>query len=138
MVVHPVLRLALALAVMSSVTPIAVRTAAGACGGKRTCGEMTDCAEAAHYLTDCGRRRLDGDGDGIPCESLCGKGQATFERRLGAQSTRGLVSPVHECGAKRVCAEMNDCAEARFYLERCGVGSLDRNGDGTPCEGLCR
>jgi hypothetical protein len=41
------------------------------CGDKRTCGEMTDCAEARHYLDDCDIKRLDRNGDGIPCESLC-------------------------------------------------------------------
>jgi hypothetical protein len=42
-----------------------------ACGTKRTCGEMANCAEAFHYLRDCGLTRLDGDGDGIPCNSKC-------------------------------------------------------------------
>lgn len=41
------------------------------CGDKRTCGEMDSCAEANHYLNVCGRSRLDGDGDGVPCESIC-------------------------------------------------------------------
>ena len=41
------------------------------CGSKRTCGEMESCAEARSYLEKCGLSRLDGDGDGIPCESLC-------------------------------------------------------------------
>lgn len=41
------------------------------CGSKRTCGEMNSCAEANHYLNSCGRSRLDGDGDGVPCESIC-------------------------------------------------------------------
>ncbi|WP_133366488.1 excalibur calcium-binding domain-containing protein [Qipengyuania sediminis] len=41
------------------------------CGVKRTCGEMDSCAEAHHYLNVCGRSRLDGDGDGVPCESIC-------------------------------------------------------------------
>jgi hypothetical protein len=43
----------------------------GACGDKRTCNEMGSCAEARHYLVDCGVGRLDGDGDGVPCEKLC-------------------------------------------------------------------
>ena len=43
-----------------------------------------------------------------------------------------------ECGAKRTCREMKSCAEARFYLEKCGVKSLDGNGDGRPCASLCR
>lgn len=46
-------------------------TPASACGSKRTCGQMANCAEARHYLTDCGVRRLDRDGDGTPCESIC-------------------------------------------------------------------
>lgn len=41
------------------------------CGSKRTCGQMSNCAEAKHYLNDCGVSRLDRDHDGIPCESLC-------------------------------------------------------------------
>lgn len=41
------------------------------CGAKRACREMTSCAEARLYLTQCGLDTLDGDGDGIPCESLC-------------------------------------------------------------------
>lgn len=45
--------------------------AAAACGTKRTCKEMSSCDEARHYLIDCGLKRLDGDGDGVPCNSLC-------------------------------------------------------------------
>ncbi|QXP95194.1 thermonuclease family protein [Methylococcus capsulatus] len=41
------------------------------CGGKSTCKQMTSCAEARHYLNDCGVSRLDRDRDGIPCESIC-------------------------------------------------------------------
>lgn len=40
--------------------------------GKRTCKEMSSCAEARFHLTQCGMRRLDRDNDGIPCESICG------------------------------------------------------------------
>lgn len=46
-------------------------SASFSCGAKRTCGEMDSCAEANHYLNVCGRSRLDGDGDGVPCESIC-------------------------------------------------------------------
>lgn len=41
------------------------------CSGKRTCGEMTSCAEARFYLNTCGVSRLDGDKDGTPCETIC-------------------------------------------------------------------
>jgi endonuclease YncB( thermonuclease family) len=41
------------------------------CGAKRTCGQMSSCAEARFHLNQCGVRRLDGDGDGVPCEKIC-------------------------------------------------------------------
>lgn len=41
------------------------------CGTKRVCGDMASCEEARHFLTQCGLSRLDGDGDGVPCEALC-------------------------------------------------------------------
>lgn len=43
-----------------------------------------------------------------------------------------------QCSGKRTCKEMGSCAEARFYLTQCGVSHLDGDGDGTPCEKLCR
>lgn len=42
------------------------------------------------------------------------------------------------CSGKKVCREMSSCEEAKFYLTQCGVRSLDGDGDGTPCEKLCR
>jgi endonuclease YncB( thermonuclease family) len=41
------------------------------CGAKTYCREMTSCQEALFHLQKCGLTRLDGDGDGIPCEDLC-------------------------------------------------------------------
>ena len=41
------------------------------CGAKTTCGQMSSCKEATFYLTQCGVKSLDGDGDGVPCASLC-------------------------------------------------------------------
>lgn len=41
------------------------------------------------------------------------------------------------CGGKQLCAQMGSCAEARHYLEQCGVKALDADGDGVPCESLC-
>ncbi|MCP5449740.1 MAG: thermonuclease family protein [Gammaproteobacteria bacterium] len=42
------------------------------------------------------------------------------------------------CNGKRYCREMSSCEEAKFYLNTCGVRSLDGNKDGVPCEKLCR
>lgn len=43
-----------------------------------------------------------------------------------------------DCGQKGFCKEMTSCEEAMFFLKKCGVSSLDRDGDGTPCESLCQ
>lgn len=50
----------------------------------------------------------------------------------------GAAGGAFSCGAKRTCGEMSGCDEARFYLTQCGLGRLDGDKDGTPCEDLCR
>jgi endonuclease YncB( thermonuclease family) len=45
------------------------------CGTKRYCTQMASCDEAHFYLTHCGVKALDGDGNGVPCESLCTRGK---------------------------------------------------------------
>ena len=45
------------------------------CGSKRTCKEMASCDEAKYYLSRCRLAHLDGDKDGVPCESLCSNGR---------------------------------------------------------------
>ena len=39
---------------------------------KRYCKEMTSCKEAMYYFKNCGMSQFDRDGDGIPCENVCG------------------------------------------------------------------
>jgi endonuclease YncB( thermonuclease family) len=46
-------------------------TAGLSCGSKRSCTQMSSCAEAQFYFRQCGLSRLDGDRDGVPCERLC-------------------------------------------------------------------
>ncbi|MCI5114838.1 MAG: cold-shock protein [Candidatus Electrothrix sp. AW2] len=38
------------------------------CAGKRHCSEMISCSEAFFYQENCPGTKMDGDGDGIPCE----------------------------------------------------------------------
>lgn len=38
------------------------------CEGKIYCSEMTSCDEAKFYQRNCPGTKMDGDGDGIPCE----------------------------------------------------------------------
>lgn len=51
--------------------PAAKSSSKYSCAGKRYCRQMNNCSEARFYLTNCGVRTLDGDNDGVPCESLC-------------------------------------------------------------------
>ena len=41
------------------------------CQDKYYCSQMQSCEEAQFYLNSCGIDRLDKDGDGVACESLC-------------------------------------------------------------------
>lgn len=114
-----------------------------ACLTEKTCSQMSNCAEAAYYLNICGHGKRDADNDGIPCESMCGDTHADYERRRAAEGFNpngGAEKRVRQfsCSGKRTCGQMDDCDEARFYLRECGLGRLDRDGDGTPCESLCR
>lgn len=38
------------------------------CDGRIHCSEMTSCAEARYFLKHCPGTKMDGDGDGEPCE----------------------------------------------------------------------
>ena len=55
-----------------------------------------------------------------------------------ASAPKAAASGGFTCAGKRYCREMTSCEEARFYLNTCGVRSLDGNHDGVPCEKLCR
>ena len=39
------------------------------CDGRTYCSEMTSCAEAKFFLNHCPNVKMDGDHDGVPCES---------------------------------------------------------------------
>jgi hypothetical protein len=38
------------------------------CDGRIYCSQMTSCEEARFFLLHCPRTKMDGNGDGIPCE----------------------------------------------------------------------
>ena len=39
------------------------------CDGRIHCSQMTSCAEATYFIRNCPDTRMDGDRDGVPCES---------------------------------------------------------------------
>jgi hypothetical protein len=44
------------------------------CDGRTYCSEMTSCEEATWFLQNCPGVKMDGEGDGVPCErQWCGR-----------------------------------------------------------------
>jgi hypothetical protein len=39
------------------------------CDGRQHCTQMTSRAEAVFFIRNCPNTKMDGDGDGIPCEN---------------------------------------------------------------------
>lgn len=53
--------------------PLAAPAPAFQCDGRQHCSQMTSCAEAEFFINNCPGTKMDGDRDGIPCESQwCG------------------------------------------------------------------
>ena len=65
-------------------------------------------------------------------------GSAKAPTAPASSAPAATASGGFSCAGKRYCREMTSCEEAKFYLAQCGVGSLDGNRDGVPCETLCR
>jgi excalibur calcium-binding domain-containing protein len=49
--------------------PRSERTASFTCDGRTHCSQMTSCAEATYFNKHCPNTKMDGDNDGVPCES---------------------------------------------------------------------
>lgn len=57
-----------------AVTPTASPINSFKCDGRLHCSQMTSCSEAKNFLSHCPGVKMDGDGDGIPCEDqFCSK-----------------------------------------------------------------
>lgn len=52
-------------------TPAAPSHPSYSCNCKKTCAQMSSCAEAQFQLNSCGCSAHDGDKDGIACDSDC-------------------------------------------------------------------
>ncbi len=43
------------------------------CDGRQHCSQMKSCDEATYFIEHCPDTKMDGDGDGVPCErQWCG------------------------------------------------------------------
>ena len=65
---------------------------------------------------------------GMALRDLRHRGQASPDVVYRHRTRSPAVVTVHQRGA----------AEARFYLTQCGLARLDGDGDGVPCETICR
>ncbi|MEZ5870376.1 MAG: excalibur calcium-binding domain-containing protein [Nitratireductor sp.] len=116
------------------------------------CSQMGDCGEAWYHLKVCGDTGRDADGDGIPCENVCGKSLEILRKRLQASdvdpdAAGGAVqfvppprssSQQFDCSVRKSCKQMVICEEATFHLRTCGNRKLDGNHDGIACNSICR
>ena len=48
------------------------------------------------------------------------------------------ANSIYSCSQRKTCGQMASCAEAEYHLLQCGNSRLDRDGDGVPCEAICR
>jgi hypothetical protein len=54
-------------------TAVSPTARAYACDGRTYCSQMTSCDEATYFLQHCPNVKMDGGGDGVPCErQWCG------------------------------------------------------------------
>ena len=126
-------------------------------GADRNCSDFATWAEAQAFYEAAGgpetdRHRLDGDGNGIACESLPGspiRRASPTPTSTPESSTPTPTPPTPESstlgtdpgGPDRNCSDFATWAEAQaFYKAAGGPGSdrhrLDRDGNGIACESL--
>lgn len=55
-------------AVRATAIPAPLVSSSDRCDGRQHCSQMTSCAEATFFLKNCPTTKMDGDGDGVPCE----------------------------------------------------------------------
>lgn len=66
------------VAATATPTPAAVRVLPARaqrfqCDGRQHCSQMKSCEEATFFIRNCPDTKMDGDNDGVPCESQwCG------------------------------------------------------------------
>ncbi len=75
-------------------------------------------------------------GDGLAISTGGSTGGSTSGGGTSSGGTSSGLTVV--CGVKKTCSVMNSCSEAKAYYSQCSLTSLDGDGDGIPCEALCK
>jgi hypothetical protein len=58
-----------ALNAQGTVKPIQSNAEKYRCDGRTRCSQMTSCEEATFFINNCPDTKMDGNNDGVPCES---------------------------------------------------------------------
>ena len=58
---------------------------------------------------------------------------STKTKTINRQSSSGYA-----CDCSKTCSRMASCEEAYYQLNTCGCSKRDGDGDGIPCEKICR
>lgn len=82
-----------------------------------------------------GRQDAEGSDDGKPAVS--DRKLASFSQ-FGNSSAGSSPGSAFTCDTLKSCKQMSSCAEAKFQLQQCHNPRIDGDGDGVPCEALCR
>ncbi|WP_092525996.1 endonuclease [Onishia taeanensis] len=81
---------------------------------------------------------IQGSGNPYVSENRDPSRQVMPDRQPTPSSLISRDSTAFSCSTRKTCGAMASCEEARFHLEQCGNGRLDRDKDGVPCEAMCR
>ena len=111
----------------------------------RNCSDFDTWSEAQSFFESEGGpasdpHRLDGDGDGIACQSLPGAPGKITPTPVSAVPTP-TATPASETFEDRNCSDFSTWSEAQSFFESEGgpdsdPHGLDRNGDGIACQSL--
>lgn len=81
-----------------------------------------------------GRQQVRDADDEAPTQPA--KRPASFSQFGEGASAGG--SSAFSCSTLKSCRQMSNCAEAKFQLQQCHNSRIDGDGDGVPCEAICR
>jgi len=120
--------------------------AAGICEEEGLAVEDKDCSDfatqeeaQAFFISQGGPssdpHRLDGDNDGIACESL--PSSSAPRPAPGSEPEPESGGGEYTCNCSKTCPQMSSCEEAYYQLNKCGCSKRDGDNDGVPCENIC-
>lgn len=69
---------------------------------------------------------------GIWADGVCVKAESTSKPQVSSGNQN------YSCDCSKLCSQIQTCEEAYYQLNQCGCSKRDSDGDGIPCESICR